>query len=125
MKTKISLLSLILIFLFIGCKKEEINTSETPKPTSMTDLQSSSTFSWQNIKKIKVKIQGSHLMTTTIKSTNGDIYFKGMVNPATKVETTIAIPSTVNEVIVNYGPFSKTITILNNTIDCTFNLNSF
>ena len=64
-------------------------------------------------------------MTTSIMTANGNVYFKGMVKPTEKIETTIALPSTINEILVTYGPFTKTVKIVNNTIDCTFNLNSF
>ncbi len=109
-----------------SCKKDDtVTNSGTFRPNSMSELTSPLDFSWQTVKYVKVKLQGSHVMTTIIKTTNGNILFKGLVKPTTKVETTIEIPVSVNEVLVVYGPITRNVSLTNNTIDCTFNLNSF
>lgn len=127
MKTKMILLGFFILTIgLFSCKKDDDSNNPIPnRPDSITNLTASPDFSWQTIKNVKVTIQGSHIMTTTIKTANGEIYFNGMVKPNAKVETTIAIPSTITEILVSYGPFTKVVKIVNNTIDCTFNLNSF
>ncbi|MEI6695242.1 MAG: hypothetical protein WCO13_04150 [Bacteroidota bacterium] len=116
------------IFLIVisSCKKDEpVTNVATFRPNSMTELTSTLDFSWQTVRYVKVKLQGSHVMTCIIKTSNGDVLFKSLVKPASKVETTIEIPLSINEVIVTYGPISKTVSLKNNSIDCTFDLNNF
>jgi hypothetical protein len=127
MKTKIILISFFIISITLfSCKKEETSINPIPdRPSSMSELTATSDFGWQTVNNVKVKIQGSHIMTTSIMTANGNVYFKGMVKPNAKIETTIALPSTITEILVSYGPFTKVVKIVNNTIDCTFNLNSF
>lgn len=127
MKTKMILLGFFILTIgLFSCKKDEIDTNPIPdRPASMSELTANPGFSWQTVRNVKVKLQGSHIMTATIKNANGDVYFKGMVKPNAKVETAIDIPASVKEIVVTYGPFSKTVTITNNSIDCTFDLNSF
>ncbi len=127
MNAKIILISLFIISISLfSCKKDDATiTPNTNRPSSMSELTATSEFGWQTVNNVKVKIQGSHIMTTSIMTANGNVYFKGMVKPTEKIETTIALPSTINEILVTYGPFTKTVKIVNNTIDCTFNLNSF
>ena len=127
MKAKIIFLGFFIISItFFSCKKDDATlTPPTNRPSNMSELTATSDFGWQTVNNVKVKIQGSHIMTTSIMTANGNVYFKGMVIPTEKIETTIALPSTINEILVTYGPFTKTVKIVNNTIDCTFNLNSF
>ncbi|NVN94596.1 MAG: hypothetical protein HXX18_04845 [Bacteroidetes bacterium] len=122
---------LILTIGIFSCKKEEVvipnlnSTVSSDKPNNMSELTSAASFSWQTVKNVKVKIQGSHFMTATIKNINGDLYFRGVIKPNIKLETNITIPTSINDVIVQYGQFSKKVAISNNTIDCIFDLNSF
>jgi hypothetical protein len=127
MKTKIILISFFIISIILfSCKKEETSINPIPdRPTSMSELTATSDFGWQTVNNVKVKIQGSHIMTTSIMTANGNVYFKGLVKPNAKIETTIALPSTINEILVTYGPFTKIVKITNNTIDCNFDLNKF
>ena len=127
MKAKITFLIFLILGLgLVSCTKEEdINNPTTIRPESIKELTATADFSWQTVRNVKVTIQGSHIMTTTIKTANGEEYFKAMVKPNAKVETTIALPSTINEILVSYGPFTKTVKIVNNSIDCNFDLNKF
>jgi hypothetical protein len=129
MKTKFIVIGLLTLVIGLSsCKKETIDPKPPTTqvmPTSMENLTAAPDFSWQTVKNVSVKVQGSHTMTTIIKNANGDIYLKGIVKPNKGIEASINIPITVKEVIVSYGPFSKTVSVTNNLIDCTFNLNSF
>ena len=127
MKAKIIFLSFLILGLGLAsCTKEDdVVNSVNNRPESIKEVVSAPDFSWQTVRNVKVTIQGSHIMTTTIKTANGEEYFKAMVKPNAKVETTIALPSTINEILVSYGPFTKAVKIVNNTIECNFDLNKF
>lgn len=127
MKTKIILIGLFILAIgFFSCKKDTVIPNQTEnKPKSMAELTAASNFSWQTSKNLSIKIQGSHTMSTTVKSAKGDVYFKGMVSPSQSIQTVVVIPSNITEIIVEYGPFTKVVTITNNAIDCTFNLNNY
>jgi hypothetical protein len=127
MKAKIIFLSFFILTLgLVSCSKEDdISNPTTNRPESIKELTATADFSWQTVRNVKVTIQGSHIMTTTIKTANGNEFFKGMVKPNAKVETTIALPSTINEILVSYGPFTRVVKIVNNTIECNFDLNKF
>jgi len=88
-------------------------------------LKAAPNFNWQTTKNVVLKLKGSHIMTTTVKSSQGDVFFKGLLKPDSEINTTIALPATLTEVVVNYGPFTKTIAIENNTVSYNFNLNSY
>lgn len=127
MKTKNILIGLFILTIgFYSCKKDTVVPSQTENtPKSMAELSATTNFSWQTSKNLNIKIQGSHTMSTTVKNAKGDVYFKGMVSPTEGIQTVVAIPANVNEIIVEYGPFTKVVPITNNAIDCTFNLNSY
>ena len=129
MKSRIIFLSFIILILGLqSCTKEQDHDIINPvnkRPESIKEVVSAPDFSWQTVRNVKVTIQGSHIMTTIIKAANGEEYFKAMVKPNTKLETTIALPSTINEILVSYGPFTKAVKIVNNSIVCNFDLNKF
>lgn len=126
MKTKVLFLTFILGIVVLSCKKDDPINNHTPdRPNSMSELKASPNFNWQTTNIVTLKLKGSHIMTTTVKSLKGDIFFRGLIKPNSDINTNIALPATVKEVIVTYGPFTKTITIVNNTIDHNFNLNSY
>lgn len=127
MKTKNILLGFFLLSIVLfSCRKDDIGSNPTTvRPSSIKELTTTNDFSWQTLRNVKVKIQGSHIMSTSIMTADGNVYFKGFVKPDAKVETTISLPSNLTEILVTYGPFNKAVKIVNNTIDCTFDLNSF
>ncbi len=127
MKTKIYLIGLFILSIgLFSCKKDDPTNNQLPKrPNSITELTATPDFNWQTVKNVKLTIQGSHIMTTTVKTADGNVYFTGMVKPNSKIETTIALPATINELLISYGPFTKVVSIVNNSIDCTFNLNNY
>ncbi len=127
MKSKLILASLIISLSLISCKKDDFNNENpTPnRPNSISELKAAPNFSWQTTKNVVLKLKGSHIMTTTVKSINGDVFFKGLIKPESEINTTIALPATINEVVVTYGPFTKTIEIVNNSVSYNFNLNSY
>ena len=115
MKAKIIFLSFFILTLgLVSCTKEEdINNPTTIRPESIKELTATADFSWQTVRNVKVTIQGSHIMTTTIKTANGEEYFKAMVKPNAKVETTIALPSTIKIWVCNFDN-----SICNSINDC-------
>jgi len=127
MKTKLLLLGVILAIVALSCKKDDIdnNNLNPNRPNSMSELKAAPNFNWQTTRNVELKLKGSHIMTTTVKSSNGDVYFKGLIKPNSDINTIIALPATVNEVIVTYGPFTKTLPIINYKVDYNFNLNSY
>ena len=127
MKLKIGIIIFfILSLLLLTCKKDDfLSNTEIQRPNNINELKSSADFSFQNSKHVSIHIEGTHSLPTTVKSDDGNIYFNGLVTPNNATDFTIVVPSNTQQLLIQYGDFSKTVIIVNNRVDAEFNLNNY
>ncbi len=126
MKTLKSLICILSVALLFGaCQKPDIINDEVEAPeteiTEMNDLQIDKDFDWKTTKDVSVKVEGKLAAAVLIKGADGNVYQKAMLTPGQTYETTITVPSYVDEIVFASNGMSVPTPISNNLVEYTFN----
>lgn len=107
-----------------GCKK---NTDDpTPsKPSNLTELNASSTFTWSTGTPITVSIQGLQTVipvksTLSISLKDGSVLYSALHEMDQNITLSLVIPSTENELVLKYGSISYQLQVVNNNASFSF-----
>jgi hypothetical protein len=110
--------------LYTGCKKN----SEVPtpsKPSNLTELQISSTFSWSTGIPITVSIQGLPTIipvksTLSISLKDGSVLYSALHEMDRNLTISMVIPSTENGLVLKYGSVSYQVPVVNSNASFSF-----
>ena len=116
---KTALLLIVIVFSLTACQKnwEQIEENQSNEISSMSDLVVSSDFNWKTTKDVLVNLTGLDMNEVIyIKSLDGDIYHKALVNSGDSYSTKITIPTYASEVNMMYKGVLTNIPIYGNEI---------
>ena len=114
---KILIFALIALFLLIGaCDDSKTKLTEV----DMQDLVVPQSFNYEMTGSVDVDLKGSWRIPLFIKTTSGAFLFKAQMNPLTGINTSLVLPKTITEVVVEYQSISETISVANGTMHYDF-----
>jgi len=99
------ILILIIIFSITACQKDwdQIIEDNQVEMSSMSDMVISSEFDWKTTKDIEINLSGlNEYELIYVKSIDGDIFHKGVVNLGGNYMTTITIPTYLKGIILKH-----------------------
>ena len=98
---KLSIVFVVSILIFSGCKKNLEVMEPMPAPaqvTEMSDMEVSADFDWKTVKTAEVSILSNANSVLYIKSADGSVYHKAFITSGTIYKTEITLPSYEQEV---------------------------
>ncbi|MDD4814432.1 MAG: hypothetical protein PHQ29_02995 [Candidatus Cloacimonetes bacterium] len=114
---KILLFALIVMLVLISaCDDSKTKLTEV----DMQDLVVPQSFNYEMTGSVDVDLKGSWRIPLFIKTTSGALLFKAQMNPETGINTSLVIPKTIKEVVVEYQSISETISVANGTMHYDF-----
>ena len=120
---KLAFIAIISILIFAGCKKNLEVMEPTPSPTQVTkmaDMNVNADFTWNTEKNIQVDVKSNVKGVLYIKSKDGTVYHKAMMNYGDTYQTSIAVPTCETELEVLLANQSKTIPATSDWISVFF-----
>ena len=120
---KLAFIAIISILIFAGCKKNLEVMEPTPSPTQVTkmaDMNVNADFAWNTEKNIQVDVKSNVKGVLYIKSKDGTVYHKAMMNYGDTYQTSIAVPTCETELEVLLANQSKTIPATSDWISVFF-----
>ena len=118
-KNHLILISLILsAAAYTGCKKNTDNPTPS-KPSNLTELKASSTFTWSTGTPVTVSIQGLPTVipvksTLSISLKDGSVLYSDLHEMTQDLTLSLVIPSTENGLVLKYGSISYQVPVVNN-----------
>ncbi|NLN36027.1 MAG: hypothetical protein GX157_08570 [Candidatus Cloacimonetes bacterium] len=114
---KILLFALIVMLVLISaCDDSKTKLTEV----DMQDLVVPQSFNYEMTGSVDVDLKGSWRIPLFIKTTSGALLFKAQMNPLTGINTSLVLPKTITEVVVEYHSISETISAANGNMDYDF-----
>ncbi|MBL7139085.1 MAG: hypothetical protein ISS17_09955 [Bacteroidales bacterium] len=126
MKTTLTTLGItlaVILITFTGCKKNLEVMEPAPSPaqtTAMADMKVNSDFDWKTIKDLQVEIKSNTKAVLYIKSKEGTVYHKAMLNNGETYHTSIAVPTYEKELEILLAGQTRTIPVTNDWISVSF-----
>lgn len=127
MKTTIQKLAFVLLAVGLislaGCKKDLEMMEPAPSPgmtTSMKDMKVNTDFDWKTTTAYQVAISSNAKAVLYIKSKEGTVYHKAMVNNGETYNTSITVPSYERELEILLAGQSRTVSLTNGGISVSF-----
>ncbi|MCF8255351.1 MAG: hypothetical protein K9H61_01740 [Bacteroidia bacterium] len=124
------LVGLLAIGMMASCKKDLIEkfnedhaTSQTTKVSSFNQIKASETFDWSTTKKVTLNVTGLKTMVpikNTLKVTDVDgktVYHSANLAMDESVNFQLDLPTSVAEVIINFGSISKKLSTTSGKIE--------
>ena len=119
---KILLFALIVMLVLISaCDDSKTKLTEV----DMQDLVVPQSFNYEMTGSVDVDLKGSWRIPLFIKTTSGALLFKAQMNPETGINTSLVIPKTIKEVVVEYQSISETISVSGGTLYYDFRVGAW
>jgi hypothetical protein len=112
-----------------SCKKDvELQVPTTVVPGSATtfkEIKVNPSFNWKSARVVTLKIEASITPikisnTLVVKAESGEVIFKKLQNMNEAYIGYITLPNSMKKVNVSFGSISKTVDIVENTIDFNY-----
>ena len=120
---KLAILFVVSVLIFSSCKKDLKVMEPAPSPvqnTAMVDMKVTADFDWKTMKDLQVEIQSNTKAVLYIKSKDGTVYHKAMMNYGETYLTKITVPTHEKELEVFLAGQSRIIPVTNDRISVSF-----
>lgn len=116
MKYILSCIMVLLLMLFAACD----STSDKLTETDIDKLKVPDGFDFEMSTQVDVDIQGAWRLPLYLKTSEGKVLFKALLNPETGMKTKLTLPKTIKEVIIQYQSFEVPVNISAGTLHFDF-----
>ncbi|MDD2331699.1 MAG: hypothetical protein PHI68_03490 [Candidatus Cloacimonetes bacterium] len=107
----------LIAMVFTGCSRDD--KPEITK-VNMDELNVPSGFRYETARTFSVNLSGSFLSPITIKDTDDNVLFRGLLKPEKGISTKITLPYLTNQLVLEYMGKAYTLPSTGSSLSYTF-----
>ncbi|MGE4569685.1 MAG: hypothetical protein AB7C90_10955 [Bacteroidales bacterium] len=104
----------------VSCQKDSSNPQPV-NPVDTDDIMAPASFNWSMIHEVTVRISGLDSPVSVsgvlkVSDTSGVVYYQKWVSIAADQNFTVAVPSSLTQLVISLGTLSKTVPVVNGVV---------